>query len=90
MSSKNIFKAEETIFSLSSNIVKYASSLTILIKELLQEINKFLLNMDIFVDEIKAFEIFSNAIKYSQKVETNQFSFAQKNAAITFYNEPKS
>ncbi len=38
-------------------------------------------------DEIKAFEIFSNAVKNNQKAVLNQFSFDQKNETIIFYND---
>ncbi len=39
------------------------------------------------VDEVKAFEIFSNSVKNNQKEILNQFSFDQKNDAITFCND---
>ncbi|RIA89665.1 hypothetical protein C1645_186218 [Glomus cerebriforme] len=35
------------------------------------------------VDKARALEIFSNAIKYDQKVESNQFSYDQMNETIT-------
>jgi TPR repeat protein len=39
------------------------------------------------VDEIKAFEIYSNTIKNDHKSILNQFSFYQKNETIIFYND---
>jgi TPR repeat protein len=39
------------------------------------------------VDEIKAFEIFSNAVKNNQKAVLEQFSFDQKNEIISFFND---
>lgn len=38
------------------------------------------------VDEIKAHEIFSNAVKNNQKEILAKFSFNQKNGTITFCN----
>jgi len=40
------------------------------------------------IDKIKAFEIFSNAVKNNNhKIKSNLFSFNQKNDDITFYND---
>ncbi|RIA81922.1 hypothetical protein C1645_881328 [Glomus cerebriforme] len=41
------------------------------------------------VNKAKALEIFSDAIKYIQKEETNQLSFDQKNEAIIFCDDTK-
>ncbi|CAB4391866.1 unnamed protein product [Rhizophagus irregularis] len=39
------------------------------------------------VDEIKAFEIFSNSVKNNQKALLNHFTFDQKNESISFCND---
>ncbi|RIA81846.1 hypothetical protein C1645_836294 [Glomus cerebriforme] len=120
----HIYKVSENcIISSDSNNLNYkTSSLILFFKELLQELNVYLLNMgineydidpknlleimtcnsqNIFcyssligyfyqhgigceANEIKAFEVFSNAIKSNQKIESNQFSFIQENDTIIF------
>ncbi|EXX63915.1 uncharacterized protein OCT59_008789 [Rhizophagus irregularis] len=39
------------------------------------------------IDEIRAFEIYSNAVKNNQKTLFDQFSFDQKNESIIFHND---
>ncbi|RIA81852.1 hypothetical protein C1645_836301 [Glomus cerebriforme] len=39
------------------------------------------------INEVKALEIFSNAIRNNQKAETNQFPFDQENEPIAFCND---
>ncbi|RIA90091.1 hypothetical protein C1645_823820 [Glomus cerebriforme] len=74
MSNKNIPEfinsAVETNFSLNSSIIKYDSSLTtIFFKELLQELNIFLLNMDITKYCVNKLNEFTNSFLFEYDLD---------------------